>query len=134
MPARDHHHEAVKNALQKDGWLITHDPRTIMLPERALFIDLRASRIDEEIAVLVEIKGFGQDSQIEALAEALGKYNLYRTALELNGVKEPLYLAIPQAAYNGIVSETIGQQIIRDYGVKVLVYDPDTEAIIQWLP
>jgi len=27
MPARDHHHEAVKNARQKDGWLITHDPR-----------------------------------------------------------------------------------------------------------
>jgi hypothetical protein len=134
MSARDHHHEAVKHALQKDGWLITHDPRTILLPERALFIDLRASRIDDEIAVLVEIKGFGQSSQVEALAEALGKYTLYRTALQINGVKEPLYLAIPQVAYNGIVSETIGHRIIQDYGVKVLVYNPDTEEIIQWLP
>jgi hypothetical protein len=134
MPARDHHHEAVKNALQKDGWLITHDPRTVVLPERFLYIDLRATRMDEEIAILVEVKGFEQASQVEALAEALGKYNLYRAALQLNGIREPLYLAIPQAAYNGIVSETLGHQIIHDYGVRILVFDVATEEIIQWLP
>ena len=134
MPARDHHHEAVKNALQKDGWLITHDPRTVVLPERFLYIDLRATRMDKEIAILVEVKGFEQASQVEALAEALGKYNLYRAALQLNGIREPLYLAIPQAAYNGIVSETLGHQIIHDYGVRILVFDVATEEIIQWLP
>ncbi len=26
MPARDIHHDAVRNALVKDGWAITHDP------------------------------------------------------------------------------------------------------------
>jgi hypothetical protein len=29
MPARDKFHEAVKNALIKDGWQITADPLTI---------------------------------------------------------------------------------------------------------
>lgn len=26
MPARDLYHDAVKHALNKDGWAITHDP------------------------------------------------------------------------------------------------------------
>ena len=26
MPAKDIHHDTVKNALIKDGWTITHDP------------------------------------------------------------------------------------------------------------
>ena len=26
MPARDYYHDVVRNAIQKDGWTITHDP------------------------------------------------------------------------------------------------------------
>ncbi len=26
MPARDIYHDTVRNALEKDGWTITHDP------------------------------------------------------------------------------------------------------------
>jgi hypothetical protein len=29
MPARDLNHDIVRNALQKDGWTITHDPYVI---------------------------------------------------------------------------------------------------------
>jgi hypothetical protein len=31
MPARDLYHDAVKNALVKDGWTITHDPIRLRL-------------------------------------------------------------------------------------------------------
>ncbi len=34
MPARDFYHDAVKNALTKDGWTITHDPLTLRWGER----------------------------------------------------------------------------------------------------
>ena len=34
MPARDYLHNIVKNALIKDGWIITHDPFTIVFGTR----------------------------------------------------------------------------------------------------
>ncbi len=33
MSARDIFHNAVKTALQKDGWVITHDPLTVEIYE-----------------------------------------------------------------------------------------------------
>ena len=45
MPARDTYHDAVKNALIKDGWTITHDPLVVELGGDRLFIDLGAERV-----------------------------------------------------------------------------------------
>ena len=45
MPARDIYHEAVKNALVKDGWTITDDPLTLELDGERLFVDLGAERV-----------------------------------------------------------------------------------------
>lgn len=45
MPARDLVHNAVKSALQKDGWTITHDPLSIDLTDGQLQIDLGAERL-----------------------------------------------------------------------------------------
>lgn len=45
MSAKDVFHEAVKNALIKDEWEITHDPLSVKLIKRNLFIDLGAEKI-----------------------------------------------------------------------------------------
>lgn len=42
MPARDIFHNAVRVALQKDGWIITHDPLSIAAGGFDLYIDLGA--------------------------------------------------------------------------------------------
>ncbi len=42
MPALDRHHEAVRNALTKDGWTITADPLTLQVAEDRVLIDLGA--------------------------------------------------------------------------------------------
>jgi hypothetical protein len=44
MPARDIIHGAVKAALIKDGWTITHDPFYLELDEKYGFVDLAAER------------------------------------------------------------------------------------------
>jgi XisH protein len=44
MPAPDYIHQAVKRALVKDGWTITHDPFTIAHEEIVLFADLGVER------------------------------------------------------------------------------------------
>ncbi len=60
--AKDMFHDAVKRALQKEGWLITHDPYPIKIGSIRLFIDLGAERViaaeqgNDKIAV--EIKSF----------------------------------------------------------------------------
>lgn len=45
MPARDTYHDAVRNALVKDGWTITHDPFVLKWGERDFFVDLAAERV-----------------------------------------------------------------------------------------
>ena len=42
MSQRDSIHNAVKEALMKDGWEITDDPYVIAYDERFLFVDLGA--------------------------------------------------------------------------------------------
>ena len=62
MPARDFYHDAVRNALIKDDWMITDDPYPLKLGQKDLFIDLGAEKIlaaekgSDKIAV--EIKSF----------------------------------------------------------------------------
>ena len=42
MPARDMYHDAVRNALVKDGWTITHDPFRLSWGGRDMYVDLGA--------------------------------------------------------------------------------------------
>ena len=42
MPAKDKYHEAVRNALTKDGWTITHDPLRLTWGIKDMYIDLGA--------------------------------------------------------------------------------------------
>jgi XisH protein len=43
MPQRDKIHDAIRQALIKEGWEITDDPYVISYGERFLFIDLAAN-------------------------------------------------------------------------------------------
>ncbi len=45
MPARDIYHNAVKNALIKDGWTITDDPLTLGIGGATVFVDLGAEQV-----------------------------------------------------------------------------------------
>jgi len=63
MPAKDKHHEAVKKALIKDGWTITHDPYMIPLQDQGVtYVDIGAERllaaIRETEKIAVEVKTF----------------------------------------------------------------------------
>jgi len=51
MPARDRIHDILREALEKDGWTITHDPYYVPVGTRRAFIDLGAEQ------VLAAVKG-----------------------------------------------------------------------------
>ena len=135
MPAKDYFHDAVVHALIKDGWTITHEQFPVRVAERRLWIDIRATKINSDSIILVEVKSFNPgQSMVEALANALGQYMLYIAALKyLQDEGSILVLAIPSPAYNGIFSEAIGESVQNTFDLKLVVYDPNTEEIVKWI-
>lgn len=83
--AKDIFHEIVKEALQTEGWTITHDPLTLKLSKRNIFIDLGAEKIiaaeKDSQKIAVEIKSFIGLSPMTDFYKALGQYQLYYLAL-----------------------------------------------------
>ena len=81
MPKLDLIHDAVRNALIKDGWVITDDPYIIQYRKTTLYADLGAERpmAAERYGqkLVVEVKSFIGASKIQDLKEALGQYDIY---------------------------------------------------------
>jgi hypothetical protein len=136
--ARDVFHQQVKNALIKDGWKITHDPYPIRISEAIkLQIDLAAEstlaaeRGSEKIAV--EIKSFVSESDISSFHMALGQYLNYAQALEEQEPDRLIFLALPVATYEDFIQLPFIQRSLKRYQVRLIVYEPESEEIRQWI-
>src|SRR5262249_46392047 len=116
MPARDTYHDAVRNALLKDGWTITHDPFRLKYGQKDLYVDLGAQRLlaaeKGTIRLAVEIKSFVGRSEMDDLEHAVGQYNIYRDVLQEVEAGRALYMAIPAEVYKDIFLEPFGKLII----------------------
>lgn len=138
VPQRDRYHDAVRRALVKDGWTITHDPLTVPAGQHNIYVDLGAERMlaaergDERIAV--EIKVFGGRSEVASLEQALGQYLLYRVLLRRAEPDRRLVLAVPDEKFDGVLSSEMGRAVREEYSLLLLVFDPEQEVIRQWLP
>jgi len=134
VPAKDRYQDTVIRALQKAGWPLITEQIAIIVEDRRLWIDIRARKEAEDLAILIEVKGFeGMPSPIEYLANATGKYAMYRATLDYLQIEMPLYMAVPEAAYRGILSEEIGKQTLKHNNVRLLVFDPEREEIVRWI-
>lgn len=137
MPAKDFYHAAVKTALIKDQWTITHDPLTLKLGKKDFYVDLGASqllaaeKVDRKIAV--EIKSFIGRSDIDDLEKALGQYVLYQDILAELEPSRALYLAIPSRVAEDLFEEPIGRLLLKNRRLKLLSFDPKQEVIQQWI-
>lgn len=138
MPRRDLYHFVVRNALETDGWLITDDPFSLKVGKKRLAADLGAERAIAAQRglekIVVEIKSFTGVSDVDDLEKALGQYTLYQRILEAQKIDRRLYLALPQFAYLNLFTIEIGQILIDSQALKLLVFDPDAEVILQWIP
>src|SRR5438132_3125761 len=137
MPARDTYHDAVRNALVKDGWTITDDPFRLVWGERDFYVDLGAERIvaaqKAEKRIAVEVKSFLGPSQMHDLELALGQFLLYRSILEEQEPARVLFLAIPDEPAD-ILDEPVGQLLVAKHLIQAVVFDPKREEIIRWIP
>ncbi len=137
MSRRDTHHQAVKNALIKDGWTITDDPLRIRYGGVDFFVDLGAEKLlaaeKEGQRIAVEIKSFIGASEISEFYIALGQYLSYRTALRRAQPDRLLFVAVPEDAWTGFFTLPFAQEMLEQHQMCVVVCDVPNEVIQRWI-
>ena len=134
--AKDKVHEAVSNALQKDGWLITHDPYQLKVLDVEYEIDLGA---EELVAaekggrkIAVEVKSFLRGSFVYEFHGVLGQFLNYGLGLEEQEPDRVLYLAVPAQVYATFFGRGIVQKAISRFNLRLVLVDLQTETIVEW--
>ncbi|MBI1762732.1 MAG: XisH family protein [Acidobacteria bacterium] len=136
MSRRDKIHDAVRQALTKDGWTITADPFEIEYEEARLRADLAAERMlaaeRAEERIIVEIKSFLSPSPLHELQAAIGQYQMYLMCLETAAPERRLFLAISQPVWESLFTLKITQDFIRRFPLRLFVVNLQTEEIVLW--
>lgn len=137
MPRKDAIHDAVKNALVKDGWNITHDPYIIKYGDERVLIDLAAElplaaeRDGRQIAV--EVKSFIGHSPMNDLENAMGQYIVYEGILSDIDAGRRLYIAISSVIYDQLLQVKVFQRMRELHRLPLLIVRVSSEEIAQWI-
>lgn len=135
MPAKDIYHDAVKNALIKDGWTIIRDQYTIKYEKVQLFADLLADKTLElernGEQIVVEIKSFITRSPMREFETALGQYIIYRTLLKEILPETKIYLGISTGIYQLFFQQKAISMVMEEINLLVIVFDFKKEEIVQ---
>ena len=136
MPAKDFFHNTVKMSLEKDGWIITDENLFIEVEDVDFYIDLTAEKmlVAEKTGkkIAVEVKSFLGASDVTEFHSALGQCLNYRSALRLTEPDRTLYLAIPEDVYKEFFMRRFIQRVIVEHQLKLLIFNPTQEEIVQW--
>jgi XisH protein len=134
--AKDLFHQVVKDALIKDGWIITHDPFPVDYGDVQMQIDLGAERLlaatKDTIIIAVEIKSFVRPSAISEFHTAVGQYLNYRRALRSQEADRVLYLAVPSQTCDEFFRLRFIEEGIEEYQINLIVYDVEDRSIVKW--
>ncbi|MEZ4660274.1 MAG: element excision factor XisH family protein [Caldilineaceae bacterium] len=136
--AKDLIHNAVGNALEKDGWTIVADPFRLDFKNFALRADLAARKLTsmEKLSFASSLKSsrfVGQFVRPRITASFIGQYQMYQDALILNQLDYTLYLGIGRDAYKDYFLQSGAEYAIQRYRIKLLVVDTNQEEISQWI-
>ncbi|MBK8922603.1 MAG: hypothetical protein IPM81_14040 [Saprospirales bacterium] len=136
--ARDIFHDAVRTALEKDGWTITHDPYLIKteLLDEPLSADLGAEKLiaasKGQEKILVEIKSFLRESLVYEFHRAIGQIVSYQINMEIQDPDRRIYLAIPKFAWEKMATQGFYEAVFRRESIHCLIFDPETKSVVLW--
>jgi hypothetical protein len=136
MPAKDIFHDTVKNALGKDGWTITKEHLYFRVGQDPVYIDLAAEKMiaaqKDGRKIAIEVKSFAGASLTTDFHTAIGQFVNYRIALRTYEPERVLYLAIPVVFHRTFFARQFAQMVVEEQGVKLVIYDPEQEVIVEW--
>jgi hypothetical protein len=135
--AKDFYHDNVREALEKDGWVITDDPYRVKVDEIGYLIDfgaepLIAAQKDEKM-IAVEVKSFVGPSTINEFHRAIGQFSDYSVALEIEDPQRILFLAVPEEVWLNFFEKPLIQKSLERIGARVIVYNPLENEIVKWI-
>ncbi len=136
--AKDLYHEAVRIALEKDGWTITDDPfrLTNKKANMAYEVDLGAEKLlaaeKGKDLIAVEIKSFLKTSFTHEFHGILGQYITYTDALDFLEFQRELILAVPKFAMERLQEYPFLLLLLKKHNLKLLIYDELQKEIIEW--
>lgn len=137
MAAKDIYHDAVKNALIKDGWTITADPYYIKYEDAELYADLAPEKPiaaeKQGQKIVVEIKSFIGRSLMYDFHSALGQYIVYRNLIQLTNPEYRLYLAVDDMVYEDFFQRKSVRVIANKNQLFLIVVEMAKEEIVQWI-
>jgi Holliday junction resolvase-like predicted endonuclease len=136
MPRKDKDHDIVREALEKEGWTITHDPYRLEMGNVELLADLGAEKLiaaERGIEkIVVEIKTFQRMSVISAFHEAVGQFRNYKRLLRMTESERALFLAISEDTYNFFMDEEFYKMAIEEDGISLIVYNTSSTSVVKW--
>ena len=135
--AKDTFHDTVERALEKDGWTVSQKVYPIDLGGVQMEIDIAAERLlvaERDLEkIAVEVKSFLSPSAISEFHTALGQFLNYRAALRMKEPERTLYLAVPRSTYRNFFTRPFPRMMIEENQLKLIVFSPPTEEIVQWI-
>ncbi|TAE69477.1 MAG: fatty-acid oxidation protein subunit alpha [Bacteroidetes bacterium] len=137
MSRKDRYHDVVKQALENEGWLITHEQLVLKSGRKNMYIDLGAELLvaeKENIKIAVEVKSFTNTSEISDFHSALGQFNIYKLALTEQEPNRTLYLAIPDWVYEELFEDKFMQRVLINYSVLLILFNNENKKITKWIP
>lgn len=137
MSKRDLIHDAVKEGLEKEGWIITNDPLQLRTGGTTFRMDLGAEKViiaeKGKVKIAVEIKSFTNISLVYDFYEAFGQYMFYRDALIDKSIDRQVYLAISKSTWKRIQTIPFLLKRINQYQIKIIVFDIYKNKLIEWI-
>ena len=136
--AKDSIHEPVIRALEKDGWDV-FTPLYISVPGTSVSIDVEGEKFivaeKSNVKIAVEIKSFSHASIVQAIAEALGKYNLYQKAIKQSKKHQgrKLYIATSIQGYYRLQNIEFIREAIKEDNIPFIIVDINKEIIKTWI-
>ena len=136
--AKDFYHHIVRQALEKDGWTITHDPYYLNIDSPApLEIDLGAEKLISaergNERIVVEVKSFLNRSLTYDFHLAYGQFRIYRRGLLKTDPERILYLAMAKDVFIEMQQRSFYMELIADEKINLIVFNPLTVTIESWV-
>ncbi len=136
MSAIDKCHDQVKRAIEKDGWQITNDPFTLLIPGKHLYVDLEAKRGTNgtrEQIIVVEVKCFSDPNRTtHDLYVAIGQYLIYRESLWFTKLPHSAFLAVPDNIFETVFDKII-MGLVTKTEMQIIVVNLVEERIVRWI-
>lgn len=131
MPTKDVFHDAVKNALIKDGWKLLNEVFELrLIEENGSEFVMIFEKDGEKIAVLVE--RFLSSSQTQDFYFAFGRYLNCRLFLSKTNPDLTLLSAIRTETYQNFFKMTFVSKLVSENKMKLIIYDFISQEIKGW--